>query len=224
MKKLNSIVISLNIILIFSFGCGKPSSINEIKYYSISDKFKEYSLFQSGSMWVYQNELSGILDTVIVDSIDTYIGYYGLDEYKNEIYKYEAIDIFLLSDTNINYEKLELSGNNSTVGENGMNEVFRLYENADYRRVFAPEQDIGVIYNYGGRTGYYQNVEFLNSYSISGHTFNNVFHSKLIDSTNINEIINYHYYIAKNYGIIRQEKYQNNDSIIWNLHDWEIIQ
>ncbi len=223
--KLNTIlgIIILMFGLIFIQSCTDDED-EPLGYYTISDEFKSYTLFKANSYWVYENEKNSTVDTIVIDSILSYIGVNGLDPDNNVKYKYKAFESFIKNPNIMDYNKWEISATNNSRKQNNMTALFRLYFSDSYYIVFQPFFNFGEIIHIGGISGDYQNVELIQAFNVGGTIFNNVYHTRTYDSIIPDQPRMLDFYVAKNYGIVRQEIKTQTDTVIWNLISWSLNQ
>lgn len=216
---------SLKLILIlFLFSCVSEGELANLDHYTITNEFKSYTLFSQGSIWTYEQEESKIEASILLDSIVNYKGVNGLDPDNDIEYRYEAFESYVNQPNAMNYKKMEIAATNQSKKSSDMTSLLRLFFTDQYHTVFEPNHPFGEIIDIGEISGKYENVDFLVQYQVLENTFNNVYHTRVYDSLNLSQTEIYDFYIAKNYGIIRQEMRSPNDTIIWNLKSWDINQ
>ncbi len=80
--------------------------------------------------------------------------------------------------------------------------MLRLYkDDGTYQLIFSSQYAIGEDIILGDDIGLYTNVEIIESLELNGNTYTEVYHTRLIITVNSN--IEYNYWIAKNYGIVK---------------------
>jgi len=208
-------------ILLFVVSCSDDDDSSNIQYYEVSSEFKSYALFDDGSTWTYKKQGTGETAVTSIDSTLSYMGVNGLDDDLSD-YKYDAYEQFIHQPNPLNFRKWEVSATNQTEINSKMTSLLRLFFTDRYYIVLQPNYYFGDTIHLGKNEGDYVNVEFLPQFTVGEHNFSSVYHSKTYDS--LNEPRTLDFYVAKNYGIIRQEIRTQNDSIIWNLTSWEINQ
>lgn len=181
------------LLIIFATGCSSTSSVPS---YKISDLFKSYCYFESGSSWTYTNDSTPSTDKVTISEINEYTRF----EPSSDDYRYQAIEINL-DDNPLNMTLFELTAGTTQVETGKMNSLFRMYlEDGSYYLVFSPQYTLGEEISLGETIGRYTNVEILNTMTIYDNTYESVYHTRVIMDATGSE---YHYYIAKNYGLVR---------------------
>ena len=58
--------------LFFIFSCRKDKSIEPIKTYGVGSDIKDYCFFKPGTWWVYEDSLTGNIDSVYVTNYSNY--------------------------------------------------------------------------------------------------------------------------------------------------------
>lgn len=214
----------LIVMTMFAFSC-KPETEKIEEYFTISDEFKSYTYFKKGSYWVYQNINSKQKDSISIDSAVTYLGVNGLDLDDNEPFKYDAIEEFFKGSEEMNYWKWEIAASNTATGSSYLNELLRLYfKNGMYHIILYPRVSSGEEVIFGGKDGTYETVGKLGSYTVNGVTYEEVYHTRVLDTYTQEESYVYDFYIAKNFGIIRQVISNKGNTDTWDLIKSNIIQ
>jgi len=187
-------IISITI-LIFLYGCFPAEKA--IPYYTISEEFSSYCWFDTTSSWNYQNDSILSMSTVTIDEV-TDIKRLSI---VNENFHYQAVEMFAKSnDLKISKYELTAGDYSSTSGE--MNSLLRAYyDDGSYQIIFSPKYPIGEDVILGDEIGTYTNVEIINNFDVLGNIYNNVYHTRIVISVNAD--IEYNYWIAPNYGIIK---------------------
>jgi len=195
---MRKLLITLWIILLLSIcfnACFKTKTI------LIDQESKDYCLFDQGSYWIYQDSATQAIDSVVVGSqIDRRIwdeGRFNCEAYLFSIvFHYQDATSrsqrFLSSKF---YEDSKLTGILEDRGHinfyyhsGKVKEYFHLYGNTQIRLLFLMDK---------------------NQYFINEITFNNI---KIFEfSVPVKKEI---YYWAKHVGLIREEKYDENDNLI----------
>ena len=175
----------------------------------ISDEFKSYVIFDSGSYWVYRNT-DGIYDSISVDST------------KSDIYT--GVESTLSTEVIYVYLNSSISGKmifSSICGSSAVEQRENCEENSSsFTRHFTN----GLLLDY-----YFcccpsdTNNSYLTKYlGIDSATVNSIFYPKLrkfeLDSVNVSSL-KYLLY-AKDIGLV---KYQDYNGIIWELIDYKTI-
>ncbi len=183
----------LLVLMLVVAGCSTSSTIPT---YKISDLFKSYCLFQPGSYWIYTNDEEPSSDRISVGEIDESTRF---DPSTND-YRYEAIEMSI-NDNPLNIKTIELTAGSTQVETGKMNSLMRMYmTDGSYFLVFSPQYPLGEEIPLGETIGRYTNVEILDSLTILGNVYTEVYHTQvMMDATGTA----YQYYIAKNYGLVR---------------------
>lgn len=176
-------------------GCNQNSSPKP--YYLISDEFKEYCYFSDSSHWVFQNDSTLAIDSVIISEVKDSKRFVS----EPTQYNYQAVDMFT-SNNVFNISRYEITAGNAKPKAGEMNSLFRLYfEDGTYHIVFSPKYPMGEEIILGDAIGDYTNVEIIENFQLNGNSFKDVWHTKVVIS--LNNDIEYDYWIAKNYGLIK---------------------
>jgi hypothetical protein len=210
--------------ILFLSGCFKTDPIEE--YFKISSEFSKYTLFQKGSYWVYQKNDFPIYDTIMIDSLVTYVGINGLDNQTGEPFMYDAVEEFVNKPNIQNIHKWEIAASQKNADEspNGNNNMLRLYFENRYNTIISLRYPIGELVNFGEKEGYYKTIAFLDSYEVNGNFYNSVYHTAVYDSLYPNQIRNYNFYIAKYHGIIQYNIITPLDTTVWSVVSWNLSQ
>lgn len=207
------IVISLNISIIsgcFNSGEGIP-------YFSISEEFADYCWFEAGTSWAYQNDSTLAVDTVIVDEVDDTKRFNPTDV----DYNYQAVEMFTLAN-NLGFSKLEITAGDYQPEPGEMNSLLRLYkEGGIYQLVFSPQYDIGDEIDLGDEIGRYTNIEIIENFELLGNIYTDVYHTRIIIEVGAN--IEYNFWIAKNFGIIKSIALVSGESTSISLKSANIL-
>ncbi len=192
--KLNTIIGLISIALALTSCLG---SNNGIPSYTVSNEFAQYCWFQQGSIWVYQNDSTLASDSVIIEEI------FESKRFNPESvdYNYQAVEMFTNSNL-FDIDHQEITAGNFAVEPGKMNSLLRFYYgDGSYQLIFASEYPIGEEVILGDVLGVYSNAEIVSSMELNGTTYSDVYHSKIVISVNNN--IEYNFWIAKNYGLIK---------------------
>ncbi len=225
MKKLAYLLL-ISICLAACQKCKKNKPKPELGYSApINHDLYAYAYFKPGTYWVYQDSISGILDSVYITYANsgTYTngdaevaqGYYrgtfnwfkcdaisSYDHYKYQNWMDQSYEVNGSSPT-VNREKYVTSGSGSnfgmTIHTSAISVGKTLYVSLDY-----------VVYQ-----------NYYNLFAVKNQTFAAT--QKWFNyNSNIDNDQNTYYYIAKNIGIVRREQLDSNRT--WNLIRYNIIQ
>ncbi len=210
-KLLNFYTLSIIFVFIlFTNSCTKK--VVTIPYYSMTDEFKSYCLFQTGSSWDYYNSKADDTVTINITELLEDVWYNNV----GELYNYEAVNMIFTSN-NLGISVLEVTGGSTLNAVNPMNSLMRIfYDNGEYRLVFDAKYPIGEEQIIGEQEGVYENVEFITTMELHGNTYSDVYHTRITDYYN-QGFGDYDFYIAKNFGIIKMRNIVNNDTILTEL-------
>jgi len=208
----------------FLFSCNERLEESEVTLYRISNSFKAYTLFNPGSTWTYTNEATKQETTITIDSVVFYVGV-NLIANTNEIdFQYEAFEMFLHEGNDMEFVKYEIAATNNKKEASNMTSLMRLFIGDKYHTAFQPNFYTGDTIDIGTVSGYYINLGFMQSYQVSGHLFENVFLTKVLDDFNPQGKEVLEFYFASNVGIVRFIRSTETNTEIWELTDWSVTQ
>lgn len=199
--------------------CGDKVTVTPPSYYQLSDEFKSYCLFETGSKWEYQSSLLGQTEDINVVNIQENVWQNTF----GETFNYEAIDM-QMDDNELGISMIEItagSTKNSTADMNSLMWVF--YSDGDYRLVFAPQYPLGEEQLLGEHEGVYENIEILPEMWIDEKSYTDVYHTRVTDYYE-NGMGDFDFYLAKNHGLIKMQNIVNGDTIIMQLENSSLIQ
>ncbi len=218
--------ITFLILLFLTIGfsaCHKTPSGTVEPDYDISQVSKEYLIFKQGSKWTYQNDSTLQKSSLEVYSTSEEIRTSGGGT--GPQYTYKAIWIWF-TNNNVNLQRGEIFASNFDVGTNIPNSAERVYFlDGHYKIGFAPFYPFGSKINLGGEEGVFVNKELIPSMTLNGKTYTDVYHSISEDVLQATpDTVFYHFYFAKNFGLIKYviEKNQSVESV--SLVDAQLIQ
>jgi len=170
--------------------------------YDFSQISKEYLYFLPNSYWVYQDDSTLNAYSVKLFSAHEEIRQSGSGSV--EQYSYNAYWMYY-SNNNAGLKKSEMFATNFTVGEDVPNTSERVYfDDQEYKIGFAPMYPFGQRILLGGEEGTFINKELLPTVTLNGKTYTDVYHSISEDyETAAPDTVFYHFYFAKNYGLIK---------------------
>jgi hypothetical protein len=204
MKKIIYIFIFGIYFLLFLPSCHKTTSPGTPKPdYDFSAISKEYIYFDLGSKWTYQDDSTMQKSVVEIfssnEEIRTSAGGGTAPQYTYRAYW------MWYSANNVNMQKGEGFASNFNVSESIPNSAERIYFiNGEYKIAFAPFYPVGTEIDLGGKEGIFVNKNFMQSMTLNGKTYNEVYHSITKDyNQSPPDTIYYHFYFARNYGMIK---------------------
>jgi hypothetical protein len=195
MKKLTTCKICLIIIatffILYTTGCFKKTT----DY--MPQEFKDYVIYPEGSYWIYEDSISGAIDSVALLSQDIYIAK------ENNVYYYETADqSFFSSYQNSVYR---------TYIEIRSEIYFYFFRHLKYNGPYI------LIYPFGHWGGL--KYDFVKIMEVNNVDFNNVH----VFNRQEQGIDNNIFYFTRNIGIIKRKVITtNNDTIIWELKKYHI--
>lgn len=210
--------------LIIVSSCSEDLDKSEITLQKISTEYKTYTLFESGSQWIYREETSGDTSKILIDSVVSYIGV-NQSGLNNQIdFQYEAFEMFIDQDNNMGFRKYEIAATKEKKEASDMTSLLRLFLDNKYHTVFQPCFPFGDTVEIGTVSGNYINLGFYQNYSIGEHTFNEVYHTKVLDAFNPAGSETMELLFSPGVGIINFKRTTNQGSQNWNLIDWDTKQ
>lgn len=190
------ILLTINMLLILLTSCDDP----EIEHY-IDEETKSYCYFENGASYIYQDSISGTIDSIKISS-NWQRPIYAEDEceaYETDITDWNGqiigkylIEISMLSDFP---SSANLSFSNSII----------------ITQTIYNSRDMGIEENPGSSIGELCNI--YSYYQIENNDFYDV--KKFISY--FNSGYTYSYW-AKNIGLVKYEKYDENDSLLSNIN------
>lgn len=213
------VILTLLVSLIALSGCGKLSQ-NSTIYYKISQTMKDYCYFDKGSFWIYQNDSTGVTDSVIVTDINSYIAFHPLDASGNA-YSYNVIEATYNNNPYIKLTGL-YAGEPGVNGKSGMYRIF--YTKDTFALALAPGFKIGEPQLLGGQEGVYTNIDSAVSLSINGLNFNNVYHTREKVSLQNGDTTQTDFYFAPHYGLVKWIISHQGKTLSYSLKSSQLIQ
>ncbi len=190
--------------------------------YDFSDISKQYLYFLPNTYWVYQDD-----STLNAYSVKLFSAHEEIRQNSSGSapYSYNAYWMYY-SNNNAGLQKGEMFATNFSVGEEVPNTAERVYfGDQDYKIAFAPMYPFGQRILLGGEEGTFINKELLDTLVLNGKTYNDVYHSISEDyETEAPDTIFYHFYFAKNYGLIKYTILGKNQGTSFSLLESSIIQ
>ncbi len=212
--------------MVFQFACTDSNLQSEYDFHEISADFKSYTAFDSSSFWVYEKTTSSVdnIDTVFVTKV-TYDRRFHIDVTTTG-YFYDAIELSLKSSF-IGLTKAETSAG-EPYQNSQMNENYRVYFlDGTYYSIFTPKFPLDSVQLLGEAEGNYTNLGFYPEISISGTTYQEVYHTQVIKNEGLAEEFVMEFYFARNFGLVKYIKKQpyNGVQIVdeWVLKDSRLI-
>lgn len=191
--------------------------------YDFSQSSKDYLYFLPNSYWVYQDDSTLSAYTVKLFSAHEEIRTSGAGS--SDKYSYNAYWMFY-SNNDAGLQKGELFATNFTVADDVPNTEERIYFNDNhYKIAFAPMYPFGQRILLGGEEGTFINKELLNSMTVNGQVYNEVYHSVSEDySIAPPDTVFYHFYVAKNVGLIKYTILHKKQAVSFSVLEANVIQ
>lgn len=199
--------------------CKKTNDDSQKGSYSayFTSDTKAWYFYKTGSKWVYQNDSSNVSDSIVVDS-SSIILYDATKQYPTELlfthYKSNGFGII--------YTKMSArAGCDPGVLINYSN-LYLYYAFPGFECAF---DTVGRVLNFYDQqqkiTGYRKIVNFYPNYLTQAGSIPNVYEIEINDFV-LNKIIKL--FIAKNYGIIKQQYIDSIENSSWTVTSMKIIQ
>jgi hypothetical protein len=234
MKPHSILLTAISLPLLLLLGACKPDKPDQQKYlgtYPLGD-IKDYLYFKPGSMWVYECDSTGELDTQVMVSCDTpwfhksYIDYQLLMFQKMSLNEGSVYQTFWPS-TDVMYNKnfdyflsIIINRSNSKNGGSGTDAIFfKPFDSSRYAAASSPTYYKGLLTNYTVLGKTYDTVRVFQVQT--GGTFP---YCK-IKSWNVGRLT---YYWAKNVGLVRlfvETAYDGSKKAFnfnWNLKTYDL--
>ena len=200
-------------ILASLWGCHKSSNTDQgpRRVLNIPDDFKEWSLFQPGSYWVYKDEKTGIADCTA---------------YKHGPYTWQA------NYTNVPLDETyiwfytrgnQVTGYDIKGGLQG-NATLLLNMAGFYVSVLALNNNTILNPGHGDTSNSYSTYKFIERWDtliINKHPFPDVLHTR---NTWPGYYVVFDFYWAKGVGLVRLQKTGTDTDTTWSLMRWKSVQ
>jgi len=206
MKRIN--VILFVTVLLLSFGCNTttnqstPGQGSVVPNYDFSTLSQAYLFFLPESYWIYQDDSTLSKDTVSIYSTQEEIRKQNPGTTAEFTYK-AMWEYFNYNKTGL--LKAEMFANNLQVPDNIPNTEERIYfSQTSYKIAFGPMFPFGARIAFGGEEGTFINKEKIAQWELNGNTYLDVYHAVSEDYSEFpGDTVFYHFYYAKNYGLIK---------------------
>lgn len=181
---------------------------SDVPYYKLSQTMKDYCYFNKGSVWAYQNDTTGVIDTLKVGDINPYIAFHSLDN-KSTVFNYDVIEM-IYNDNHLFFGSSSIYA--APPKDNGHSGLYRIfYYDSTFSLAFAPGYKVGEPQLFGGQEGIYTNIDSSASMSFNGFNFSGVYQTQEKVALTEGDTTKYEFYFAPHYGLIRWTKsYQGN--------------
>ncbi len=211
--------------LIILFILGACNTKNADPYYKISNEFKQYCLYNQNSYWIYQNDTTGIKDSLKLSDVQDYVAFHSPDNTAGP-YSFDVIDLDFDTTKNLPMIKGSITAGNPTTGKEGtMRDLYWLFfKNGNYLLAFAPGFPLGEEQRLGDKPGFYTNIKKLSTYSVNGVTYNDVYHTQVRKTEGTPDTVNYQFYFAKNYGLVKWTRSVKGETTSYSLVGSDLIQ
>lgn len=183
--------------------------------YNIPAEFKAWTIFNPGSWWVYKNEKTNVIDTTKF----THGPFYN-KELCGNCPVIEYMWFYLKGPVVIMYDVQGGKNENASLRimrENG-SEILAFTN----KTIADPSQSDSSEYSFK-----YQLVEQLDSWTMNGKTFSNIYHTKfswLRTSYEEPSYPGYDFYFARGIGLILLKKNYSSTDTTWSLVNWHTVQ
>ncbi|MBN2614127.1 MAG: hypothetical protein JXR71_00405 [Bacteroidales bacterium] len=210
----------LTAVAVFVSGCNSIFKSNT-PYYKLSPTMKEYCFFDTGSYWVYQNDSTGISDTIKAGDIASYVAYHAQNDISPS-FSYDVVET--LYDTNsFNFASSGIfAGPDGASGQGGLYRIF--FTDSTFVLAFAPGYKFGEEQLLGGMEGIYTNVDSIPNMSFNGMNFTSIYHTREKAVFAQGDTTNFDFYFAPKYGLIRWIRSYKGDTASFSLKAANLIQ
>ena len=178
------------------------------EYFHVSEELSRLGNFQTGSYWIYHNDLLNLYDTVRVIEYSTSR---TMENYDSHQRYYDLITIKLNSTFSDSIIMDQLSGHYAYTRRYTKNSNIDEYNDSiGYTILSYPKnKDLPLYYSYSGII-----------YLYKGYNSNGVIYDTVVCYTTKKQNM---YYLAFNKGVIKMIKYENNNKLEWNLIKYNIV-
>lgn len=220
-------ILVISIYLVSFFSCKKDAKTEPDTGFNmpVNTDLYAYAYFKPGTYWVYQDSISGILDSVYVTS--AYKGTYTNGDAEVAQGYYRGTFSWFTSDAISSYDhyryqnwmdqSYEVNGGPPIV--NRERYIMPGSGNKNGQTIHTAIISVGQHLTSYPDYVYYQN--FYSNFQVKGMFFNEV-QKWLNKQSMIDNKQDSYYYIAKNVGIVRREQLDSNRT--WNLIRYNIVQ
>lgn len=196
-------------ILVFSVsllvGCKK-----QVTHHPVSTEFKEWTLYQVGSYWIYRNDSTSVLDSVYLPQPPFYEVCYDAD------HLYDTYEHFY-----IKFQSSFIMDAYLTSRKGGGDDLQVRFYGGGGVPVLESKAEINKFYG-DSSTTYYLYKERLQNYQFEGNSYPEVIHSIYQQTGNSIDI--YNFLIAKNVGLIKVYGTWNDTTRSWSLLRYRAVQ
>jgi hypothetical protein len=179
----------------------------------VSDEFKQWTLFKSGTIWIYKNEMTNQSDTAYVnaDAISNSGGDLNLrpDEVFNEHIQLSIQSHFLYT----------FDLNASSPGKD-----YLIIPNKYGYGSYALRLNLGIGHPSNTASEGFYLVESFPKLILNNNEFNNVLHTRSYKYYETHDTLIFDYYFAKNIGLIKHSRRFKSTDTTWSLMKWHTNQ
>ena len=176
---------------------------------SISEQMKEYSVFKSGSYWVFINDINGRTDSCYIEKPAKFT--FIQKDYPNVDSIWEYCGIFY--------------GGNFIYGTWIDNNFYGIGLNSGTGNPCLSKDNFQPGFTYSFNANHIlRNMTFYDSIVINGNSFYSVMVTQYLSYVEFNDTIKYTYYLGKNIGLIQYNRKEKNSDTTWSLQRYKIIQ
>lgn len=211
------------LILIFStVSCVRKDEIISLVFNEISEEFKTYTVFDTASRWIYQNDSTLEKDTVRIHWNSSENRYHSLPNGTEE-YNYQAINQYFDS-YGTGIQRTEITAGPQKSTNQTLYENCRLYlSNNRYYSILAPQYPVNETQLLGFQEGNYMNLPMIEQLTMNGITFNKVYHTLVKDYQPAPDTLYLEFWIAREVGLIKMSIRNSVGNSTWSLIDADVI-
>lgn len=216
----------------FYSGCSKLfKGSNSNPYYKVSQQFKNFCYFNTGSQWTYRDDSTDQTYNVTVGDINSYIAFQSKNP-STPAFSFDVIQM-KMEQNGMNITKENIYATRLLTDTTYMNDLLRVFysdgTDTTFVLAFAPQYKLRQPQLLGGQEGIYTNMEIMPYYYAGKKKYDNVYHSrdkfpKLVNGKQTNDSVTMNFYIAEHYGIIKWTIADNGGTKSYSLIDSNLKQ
>ncbi|MBS4056599.1 MAG: hypothetical protein KGZ82_04705 [Bacteroidales bacterium] len=213
---LATLLISLSFFILLISACSKSNTFQPAPYNSVSDAFKQYSLFDTNSYWVFRNDLTLQKDTLTLTDFYSEKRFHT-NPVTQKGYSYEA---FLVTYTSkhIGIIKSEITAGEEQSTAEMMYENYRIYFNTGrYFSILTPMYPMNETQLLGINEGNYTNLAFMDEFVLNDITYSKVYKTSVKDYHDGTDTMFMEYYLADGVGLIKYTATNSATNLSWSL-------
>lgn len=195
---------------------------SSVPHYTLSQTMKDYCYFNKGSVWVYQNDTTGVTDSLAVGDINSYIAFHAADNKSSSAFNYDVVEMIYTGNQLKIGSSSMYAGPPEANGQGGLYRIF--YNDSSFLLAFAPGYKIGDSQLLGGYEGVFTNIDSTVTLSFNGFNFSDVYHTQEKVALTEGDTTQYEFYFAPHYGLVRWTKTHQNTTQSYSLKSADLKQ